>query len=135
MKRHGDETIVGNKTKFRYTPERPLPQPSPQQQQPSTSHQSYGSYSYQSQMWVDPRTDPKNHANMNMFQPQNMMMPWSNTGNPPLYNPMQPPPPLPSERPPLDAPPPPPPMHRRNMLNNNMNRRPMNNPFRPDRQG
>lgn len=102
MKRHSDETVAGSK-RFRspftperstFTPERSLPPPSPSPSQASTS--SYGSYSYQSQMWVDPRSDPKNHANMNMFQPQNMMM-WNNT----LYNPMQPPPPLPLERPPV----------------------------------
>lgn len=95
MKRHSDETLTGSK-RFRspFTPERSLPPPSPSPSQASTS--SYGSYSYQSQMWVDPRSDPKNHANMNMFQQPNMMM-WNNT----LYNPMQPPPPLPLERPPV----------------------------------
>lgn len=70
MKRHGDDIANKNK-RFSFTSDnRPPLQPSPQ------SSSSY--YSYQSPMWVDPRTDPKNHANMNMFQTQNMMMQWTN---------------------------------------------------------
>lgn len=39
-----------------------------------------GSYfgSYSSSMWIDPRSDPKGHSNMNVFQPQNVMMQWTN---------------------------------------------------------
>lgn len=71
MKRHGEDMANKNK-RFSFTSDsRPPLQPSPQ-----SSSSSY--YSYQSPMWVDPRTDPKNHANMNMFQPQNVMMQWSN---------------------------------------------------------
>ena len=70
MKRHGDDMANKNK-RFSYTNDNRSPiQPSP------SGSNSY--YSYQSAMWVDPRNDPKNHPNMNMFQPQNMMMQWSN---------------------------------------------------------
>lgn len=131
MKRHGDDLANKNKRFSFSNDSRPPPQQSPQ----SSSY-----YSYSSPMWVDPRTDPKNHPNMNMFQPQSMMMSWSNPANAAIYNPLQPPPPLPLERPPLDTPPPPPPHNhsmppRRNLsLNNNMRRRPPNS-LRPDQQG
>lgn len=35
-------------------------------------------FSYSSSMWVDPRSDSKGHSNMNVFQPQNVMMQWTN---------------------------------------------------------
>lgn len=134
MKRHGDDMANKNKRFSFSSDNRPPPQHSPQ---------SGSYYSYSSPMWVDPRTDPKNHPNMNMFQPQNMMhMQWNNPASAAIYNPLQPPPPLPLDRPPLDTVPPPPPNNqmqpRRSMnmnnMNNNMRRRPTN-PLRPDQQG
>lgn len=143
MKRNHNEEILNKNKRFSYPNDNRAPPP------PTHSPGSY--YAYQTPLsWAD----AKGHANISMYPPQNMMMPWNSASGQappppqstfsPIYNPLQPPPPpLPLDRPPIDAPPPPPPhgqgIQRRNlnsMINmNNMRRRPQNSQLRPDQAG
>lgn len=81
MKRHSDDMSQKNK-RFSYNNDnRSSLHPSPQSGGGGGGGGGGGSgsyFSYSSSMWVDPRSDPKGHSNMNVFQPQNVMMQWTN---------------------------------------------------------